>query len=164
MAGGGLLAARPVRRTVSSHRAGAPGRRLHVPARPTTTLLAPATGTSHAGVTPARRCAPVEPVVTTSSPRIRRRRLTLVAVTAALLVALALPWGGSGGHSLATPGPVLAGATVSHHALYIVQPGDTMWSIAERLDPTGDPRAVVSALEAQVGSDDLQPGQQLRLP
>jgi LysM repeat protein len=81
-----------------------------------------------------------------------------------VVVALALPWDGAGGHPLATPGPVLAGATVSHHSLYIVQPGDTLWSIAERLDPGSDPRPVVTQLQEQVGSDTVQPGERLRLP
>jgi len=39
-----------------------------------------------------------------------------------------------------------------------------MWSIAERVDPSGDPRVIVADLEAQVGSDTLQVGQHLRLP
>lgn len=90
--------------------------------------------------------------------------MVLAALVAGILVALALPWGGVGRPPLATPGPVLAGATVSAHASYVVQPGDTMWSIAERLDPGGDPRPLVAALEAQVGSDTLQPGERLRLP
>lgn len=85
-------------------------------------------------------------------------------MVAAILVALALPWGGAGGHTLATPGPVLAGAAVSHHGVYIVQPGDTLWSIALRLDPGADPRVVVAELEAQAGSDTLRAGQRLHLP
>ena len=96
--------------------------------------------------------------------RTRRRRLLLGATVAAILVALALPWGGAGGHTLAPPGPVLAGATVSHHVAYVVQPGDTMWSIAVRLDPSADPRSVVAQLEAQVGSDTLEAGQRIQLP
>ena len=90
--------------------------------------------------------------------------MLLGTVTVGILVALALPWGGTGGHTLATPGPVLAGATVAPHAEYIVQPGDTMWSIAERLDPSGDPRVVVAQLTAQVGSDTLRVGERLHLP
>lgn len=88
----------------------------------------------------------------------------LGAATVGILVALALPWGGAGGHTLATPGPVLAGATVSHHSVYVVQPGDTLWSIAERLDPSGDPRVLVAELQAQIGSDTVQAGERLRLP
>jgi hypothetical protein len=39
-----------------------------------------------------------------------------------------------------------------------------MWSIAQRLDPTADPRVLVSQLETQVGSDTLQPGERIHLP
>ena len=92
------------------------------------------------------------------------QRLVPALVSCAAAVALALPWGGAGGHPLATPGPVLAGAAVTPGAPYVVQPGDTLWSIAQRLDPTGDPRVVVAQLETQVGSDTLQPGERIRLP
>ena len=96
--------------------------------------------------------------------RVRRRRVLLATVIGAVLVALALPWGGAGGRPLATSGPVLAGAATVAHADYIVQPGDTLWSIAVRLDPSGDPRVVVGELEAQTGSDTVAPGQHLHLP
>ena len=96
--------------------------------------------------------------------RARRRRLLLGVAVVGILVALALPWGGAGGHTLATPGPVLAGATVTHHASYVVQPGDTLWSIAQRLDPGADPRPIVAELQAQVGSETVQVGQHLQLP
>jgi hypothetical protein len=88
----------------------------------------------------------------------------LALVSGASLVALALPWGGAGGHPLATPGPVLAGAAVTPGSDYVVQPGDTMWSIARHLDPGGDPRVIVADLESQVGSDALQPGEHIHLP
>ena len=96
--------------------------------------------------------------------RVRRRRVLLAGVSGIALVALALPWGGAGGHPLATPGPVLAGAALRPGSTYVVQPGDTIWSIAERLDPNGDPRAIVTRLEAAVGSDVLQPGERIHLP
>jgi Tfp pilus assembly protein FimV len=49
---------------------------------------------------------------------------------------------------------------------YVVQPGDTLWSIARRVAPGRDPRPVVDAL---VRSNDLrggglQPGQELAVP
>ena len=99
---------------------------------------------------------------TRPSVAVRRRRVVLGTVAAGLLVALALPWSGTGG-SLATSGPALAGETVVAHHAYVVQPGDTLWSIAVRLDPTGDPRPVVAKLEAEVG-DNVVPGEQLVLP
>ena len=93
----------------------------------------------------------------------RRRRVLLGTLAAGLLAALALPWSGSGG-SLATPGPALAGEPVAHHSPYVVRPGDTLWSIAVRLDPSGDPRPVTAQLAAQVGSDTVVPGERLVLP
>jgi hypothetical protein len=90
--------------------------------------------------------------------------LVLGTVAAGLLAALALPWSGTGGHPLATPGPALAGDPVVAHAPYVVQPGDSLWSIAQRLDPTGDPRPVVAQLAAEVGSDTVVPGERIVLP
>jgi hypothetical protein len=95
---------------------------------------------------------------------VRRRRVLLGTVAAALLVLLALPWGGAGGRLLATPGSALAGAPVAHHAVYIVQPGDSLWSIAERLDPGSDPRPDVAILARQVGGDTVVAGERLMLP
>ena len=136
---------------------------------------APTPGTAPAGL---RRCpdAPAghgRPAVSDRHPaviarrrraRARRRRIALGVSSGAVLVALALPWGGAGRHPLATPGPVLAGAAASPNGVYVVQPGDTMWTIAERLDPAGDPRPVVQKMEQEVGSDTLQPGERLQLP
>ena len=95
---------------------------------------------------------------------VRRRRVLLGTVATGLLVALALPWSGTGGQSLATPGPALAGNRVVAGALYVVQPGDSLWSIAEQLAPGGDPRPLVSRLEARVGGDTVAPGERIRLP
>ena len=119
------------------------------------------------GHTAGRPCTPASTLMgrrRRQAARIRRRRIVLAALTLGMLVALALPWGGAGGHTLATRGSVLAGATLSAGTTYVVQPGDTMWTIAERLDPSGDPRVIVSQLEQQVGSETLQPGQRIVLP
>ncbi|HEV3225852.1 MAG TPA: LysM peptidoglycan-binding domain-containing protein [Acidimicrobiales bacterium] len=56
-----------------------------------------------------------------------------------------------------------AGQPLPSRAIYVVQPGDTLWSIARGLDPTGDPRATVDRVEALNGGAALQPGQRLRL-
>jgi len=121
---------------------------------------------------PDRRCHQARPTrvgcdtegrTTRSGAVVRRRRVLLGTMAAGLLVAIALPWGGTRG-PLTTPGPALAGETVTHHAQYDVRPGDTLWSIAVRLDPTGDPRPVVARLAAQIGSDTVVPGEQLNLP
>ncbi|HEY6623067.1 MAG TPA: LysM domain-containing protein [Acidimicrobiales bacterium] len=94
------------------------------------------------------------------SPAVRRRRC-LLAITALLVVGLALPLGGSGGRSHPT-GPALA--ETGHAVAYTVQPGDTLWSIAQRVNPTADPRVLVAQIEGQTGSDTVRPGQQIKLP
>ena len=57
------------------------------------------------------------------SPEVRRRR-TMLAVVAVCLLGLALPLGGTGGHSHAA-GSALAGN--GHAVEYTVQPGDSLW-------------------------------------
>ncbi len=81
----------------------------------------------------------------------------------AMLVMLALPWGGTGGPSLATPGAARAGPLVAG-TTYVVRQGDTLWGIAVRLAGGSDPRPLVAQLEAEAGGDVVHPGQQLLLP
>jgi Tfp pilus assembly protein FimV len=56
-----------------------------------------------------------------------------------------------------------SGHSVPPRAVYVVQPGDTIWSIAHDLDPTGDTRATVDRIVALNGGAALEPGQRLRL-
>ena len=46
-------------------------------------------------------------------------------------------------------------------AVYVVQPGDTLWSIARQLRPSGDIRPLVDALADRAGSGPLVAGQAL---
>lgn len=95
----------------------------------------------------------------------RLRNVVLSLLAAAFLVVLALPWGGAGGHSLVLPGSSQAGAeALKAHSTYVVQPGDTLWSIASRLDPDGDPRPLVARLSSQLHGETLVPGEALYLP
>ena len=49
--------------------------------------------------------------------------------------------------------------------VYVVQPGDTLWSIARRADPGADPRPLVDRLvEVNDLRGTLHAGDQLRLP
>jgi hypothetical protein len=60
----------------------------------------------------------------------------------------------------------IAGADPSPAAqhVYVVRPGDTIWSIAVRSTRGGDPWRTVNSLETQIGGGVLQPGERLVLP
>ena len=93
-----------------------------------------------------------------------RRRITAVAVLVVVLLAAfaAMARAGVGplaAPAVATPAPIsVAGADV-----YVVQPGDTWWSIARRLHPHGDVRPLVDRLAARNGGAALQVGQRVSL-
>lgn len=94
----------------------------------------------------------------------------LVATFAAVFVATLVVSGLSAGRTDAVPVRSVSGAVAVETAAYpayTVLPGDTLWSIAERVNPEADPRATV--LQLQVlnrlsGSQVLQPGQVLQTP
>jgi LysM domain len=104
-----------------------------------------------------RRRAPRE---RRTSLEVRRRR-TLLAVMGLLLLALALPLSGTGGHSHPA-GSALA--ETGRPVAYTVRPGDTLWTIAERVDPSADPRPQVARLAARLGTDTVVPGERIVLP
>jgi len=86
----------------------------------------------------------------------RRRRLVVALVLVALTV-VALRAGAALG------GSPLAASERPPSTRYVVQPGDTLWSIASHLAPGEDPRPVVDRLAEQHGSADLQPGETIVL-
>ena len=91
-----------------------------------------------------------------------RRRLTAIAFAAGLVL-LVRPLVLPGGDPLVVPGRATPAAAVSTRT-YIVQPGDTLWSIARHLHPDQDPRPLVDQLSTQVPGGSLQAGQRLVLP
>jgi Tfp pilus assembly protein FimV len=101
--------------------------------------------------------------------RVRRRRLA--ALVAALVLALAVAGAVQAAVWLAdvgsSPAPeALDPGTAQRVAgqVYVVQPGDTLWSIAAEIAPDRDPRAVVDALrEANGGGVALEAGQRLTI-
>ncbi len=63
-------------------------------------------------------------------------------------------------HLVVIPGSVPSRAGY----LYIVRPGDTLWGIASRVEPGGDPRPLVYRLQAQLHGCALSPGERIVLP
>ena len=104
--------------------------------------------------------APDEGAVRSRRPsiQVRRRRAAVGAFVLAVVVLLGLPPGVFGAHhATVSPGPRITTST------YTVVPGDSMWSIAERVDPGGDPRVLVAQLEARTGSSTVYPGEVLSI-
>ncbi len=62
------------------------------------------------------------------------------------------------------PTPVGVGASTSPApAVVVVQPGDTLWAIARRLQPTGDVRPLVDRLAERAGGAAVAAGQRIDL-
>ena len=104
--------------------------------------------------------------------RIRRRRLAALVVLVLLVSSLAAgvravsglaSAGGSSGPEQVEPRATATGAGPVAGTEYVVQPGDTLWSIAAQIAPDDDPRVVVDALRAANGRVDLQVGTRLDL-
>ena len=127
---------------------------------------------------PSRPVLVVLPPVTRPGARTyARRRLTVLLLAVALIAAAAFVFMRGGPFTAARVDVAPAGAPVVHEpaaygaggqrlpagAVYVVQPGDTVWSIAHKLDPNGDPRALVDRIVSLNGGAALQPGQRLLL-
>ena len=123
--------------------------------------------------------APVRVAPTVRTLRRRRLMVLLAAVTSAVLLVLAASRAAATFRDVPAsvperrPVPALdAGATAGSAATaarqaasgYVVQPGDTLWSIARRLQPDGDVRPLVDQLVDLNGGTDLAVGQRLPIP
>ena len=84
--------------------------------------------------------------------------LGAIAVGRGALAGLAPAPAGAGASAPAASGAASAGTTV------VVQPGDTVWSIARDLQPQGDVRSLVDQLVAANGATPLVPGDRLVVP
>jgi LysM repeat protein len=89
--------------------------------------------------------------------RLTRRGRLVVIVLALLLAALAVVLAAPAGQAADPAGPA---PTV------VVKPGDTLWTIAARYAPGGDPFAAIDEIRRLNGLPDytIQPGQRLVLP
>jgi hypothetical protein len=97
----------------------------------------------------------------------RRRRIVVAGLVVAaglvLLIALQAVLGRSDGGPLTTIGSAGRAQPAAAH-LYVVKPGDTLWSIALASGAKGDIRPLVDRLSSEVHGRPLQPGQQILIP
>ena len=103
-----------------------------------------------------------------SAATYRRRRLAALVVVAGLAIAAWAALGALGGALTApvrsTPPPAagVGGPNAADGAVVVeVAPGDTLWSIARRLQPEGDPRPLVDRLAASNGGAVVRAGDRL---
>ena len=89
-----------------------------------------------------------------------KRRVVVVLLAVALVLVMARAGGALGGITPAAPERHPAQSGVVHKAAStVVRPGDSLWSVAERLAPDSDPRPVVDALSEARHGTVLTPGE-----
>ena len=88
----------------------------------------------------------------------RRRRVLAALVGLGLVLTIARAGSALGGLTLASP------ERLPHVQHVVVQPGDTLWSIAQRAVPGHDVRPVVDAMARTLGTTTVVAGQTVAVP
>ena len=86
----------------------------------------------------------------------RRRRIVAVVLALGIVVAVGKAGVALGGAPLVTPERPPASSTLTS---FVVRPGDSLWTIAQRIAPGADPRPIVDALARDRGNAPLRPGE-----
>ncbi len=100
----------------------------------------------------------------------RRRAVALMALVAVAMAAAAgtrLALDGSGGGTLTSTGFAGSTASISRPVPgrpYLVQSGDSLWSIVVASGRGGDPRPAVDRMALQLDGRPLRPGQVIQVP
>ena len=100
------------------------------------------------------------PRVTRSKRAVYVRRRIIAASLGLGIVLTAAHAGLALGGSTTTPGR----GPHPHVVNVVVQPGDTLWSIARRIAPSSDPRPIVDAMAARLGTSDVEAGETIPVP
>ena len=107
-----------------------------------------------------------DPVLRPARPRVTRspgasvfwrRRLIAAALGLGIVLAAAHAGTALGGSTTSTP------ERRPHVVEVVVHPGDTLWTIAQRVAPYSDPRQVVDDLAAERGTADVRAGDTIRV-
>jgi hypothetical protein len=88
-----------------------------------------------------------------------RRRLVVAVLAVALVVVMAQAGAALGSVSLAAPERRPASRPTEPVVTVTVAPGDSLWSIAEKLAPDEDPRVIVDELDQARHGAPLVPGE-----
>ena len=88
----------------------------------------------------------------------RRRRVLAALVGLGLVLTIARAGAALGGSSLATP------ERLPHVQHVVVEPGDTLWSIARRAVPGHDVRPVVDQMVRTLGTSTVAVGESVPVP
>jgi LysM domain len=87
-----------------------------------------------------------------------RRRLVVALVGVVLVLVMAQAGAALGSSTLTAPE---RRPTSAHVTTITVRPGDSLWSIAQRIAPGEDPRPIVDELEQARHGASLQPGEKI---
>jgi nucleoid-associated protein YgaU len=94
----------------------------------------------------------------------RRRRAVAAGLALAVVLVAAQAGGALGDTPLAVPERRPAVSEPAGPVSVVVDPGDSLWSIAEKLEPGEDPRPIVDALAEARGGAPLIPGETIVWP
>ena len=122
-------------------------------------------GAARAGAAPLET-AHTRPVRTRVRLTRRGRIVVATLITAGVVLVAALAWLAGTTRAEATGSGSPASAVYHSLRSVVVQPGESLWTIATQADPAGDPRAVMQEIidiNALHGTS-VQPGQRLWLP
>jgi hypothetical protein len=109
--------------------------------------------------TPPRRAVAAGPARVVNRATFWRRRAVVVLLAVALVLVMARAGVALGGSTPAAPERHPAHTLGATAASTVVGPGDSLWTVAERLAPGEDPRPVVDALSQARHGTVLTPGE-----